>query len=181
MSPQQAHDPGEPREHLSQQTLIRVVAKMSIPFIITFGIYVIYHGEIGPGGGFQGGVIVAAAFILYGLVFGAEELRRRIPPIIIDSCMALGALLYASVGLATLFKGGTFLDYGMLDPENAGDAEALGMTLVEYGVGLTVASVMVTVYLMIGERSSSPHDARNQEPHASTRPGEPDQPVTRGL
>lgn len=174
MSPKPADKPLG--DQLSQQTLIRVIAKITIPFIIIFGLYVIYHGEIGPGGGFQGGVIIAAGFILYGLVFGAEELRDRIPPIIIDSCMALGALIYASVGLACLLRGGTFLDYGMLNPEQAGDAEVLGMTLIEYGVGLTVASVMVTVYLMIGERSSSPHDARNQAPHASEHPEHPEHP-----
>jgi len=140
---------------MSQQTLIRVVAKMTIPFILAFGFYVILHGELGPGGGFQGGVILAAAFILYGLVFGADELRRRIPPPFIDACMALGALFYAGVGLASLLAGGNFLDYGMLAPEHAGDMEAKGMSLVEYGVGLTVASVMVTIYLMISERRST--------------------------
>jgi len=143
---------GKPEAQLSQQTLVRVIAKMTIPFILAFGIYVILHGELGPGGGFQGGVILAAAFILYGLVFGADELRRRIPPVYIDCGMALGALLYAGVGLACLINGGTFLDYGMLRPDSAGDGEALGMSLVEYGVGLTVCSVMVTIYLMISER-----------------------------
>jgi multicomponent Na+:H+ antiporter subunit B len=147
--------PKQQGETMSQQTLIRVIAKMTIPFIMVFGIYVILHGELGPGGGFQGGVILAAAFILYGLVFGADELRKRIPPIITDACMALGALLYASVGLASLFAGGTFLDYGMLNPSHAGEGEALGMTLVEYGVGLTVASVMITIYSMISERRST--------------------------
>ncbi|PRQ07921.1 Na(+)/H(+) antiporter subunit B [Enhygromyxa salina] len=142
-------------EQMSQQTLIRVIAKMTIPFILVFGCYVILHGELGPGGGFQGGVILAAAFILYGLVFGADELRRRIPPPIIDACMALGALLYAGVGLASVLRGGTFLDYGMLEPDHAGDGEALGMALVEYGVGITVCSVMVTIYLMISERRAT--------------------------
>lgn len=145
----------QPLEQLSQQTLIRVIAKMTIPFILVFGCYVILHGELGPGGGFQGGVILAAAFILYGLVFGADELRRRIPTSIIDACMALGALLYASVGLASMRLGGTFLDYGMLTRGPAGDNEALGMSLVEYGVGLTVCSVMVTIYLMISERRTT--------------------------
>lgn len=150
----------EPGEQLSQQTLIRVIAKMTIPFILVFGVYVILHGELGPGGGFQGGVILAAAFILYGLVFGAHELRKRIPPVVIDSCMALGALLYAGVGVASVIRGGTFLDYGMLQPSHAGDGEALGMSLVEYGVGITVCSVMITIYLMISER------------RATIRPGE---------
>jgi multicomponent Na+:H+ antiporter subunit B len=150
-------------EQMSQQTLIRVVAKLAIPFILMLGIYVILHGELGPGGGFQGGVILAAGLILYGLVFGADELRKRIPVTVLDSCMALGALIYAGTGLASLFAGGTFLDYGMLTPESAGDGEALGLTLVEYGVGITVSSVMTTIYLMISERRST------------RRPGEPSQ------
>jgi multicomponent Na+:H+ antiporter subunit B len=137
---------------LSQQSLIRVITKMMIPFIFVFGLYVILHGEVGPGGGFQGGVILAAAFILYGLVFGADELRKRVPPVIFDVGMALGALIYSGTGLACLFYGGTFLDYGMLQPTHAGDGEALGMTLVEYGVGITVCSVMTQIYLIVGER-----------------------------
>jgi multicomponent Na+:H+ antiporter subunit B len=137
---------------LSQQSLMRVMAKMLIPFIFVFGLYVILHGEVGPGGGFQGGVILAAAFILYGLVFGADELRKRVPPVIFDVGMALGAFIYSGTGLACLFYGGTFLDYGMLQPTHAGDGEALGMTLVEYGVGITVCSVMTQIYLIVGER-----------------------------
>jgi multicomponent Na+:H+ antiporter subunit B len=142
------------QEHaeLSQQSLLRLIAKMLIPFILMFGLYVILHGEVGPGGGFQGGVILAAGFILYGLVFGADELRKRIPPVVFDIGMPLGALIYSGTGLACLFFGGTFLDYGMLQPSHAGDGEALGMTLVEYGVGITVFSVMLTIYLIIGER-----------------------------
>lgn len=162
------HDPAGvplmpvPTGPMSQQTLIRVIAKMTIPFILIFGVYVILHGELGPGGGFQGGVILAAAFILYGLVFGADELRRRIPTPVWDACMALGALLYASVGLACVFFGGTFLDYGMLNSTHAADGEALGMSLVEYGVGLTVCSVMVTIYLMISERSPTDSDGERR-------------------
>lgn len=148
-----------PDETMSQQTLVRVVAKMTIPFILVLGIYVILHGELGPGGGFQGGVILAAGFILYGMVFGADELRRRIPTVVFDVGMALGALLYAGTGLASLLAGGTFLDYGMLQPTHAGDGEALGMTLVEYGVGITVCSVMTTIYLMV----SDPADSKVEE------------------
>lgn len=137
---------------LSQQPLLRLIAKLMVPFILVFGLYVILHGEVGPGGGFQGGVIVAAAFILYGLVFGADELCKRIPPVVFDIGMPLGALIYSGTGLACVFAGGTFLDYGRLQPSHAGDGEALGMTLVEYGVGITVCSVMLTIYLAMGER-----------------------------
>lgn len=135
------------------QTFLRVVAKMLFPFILVFGVYVITHGELGPGGGFQGGVILAAAFILYGMIFGADELVRRVPARVTDTAMAIGVLMYAGTGLHNMLGGGAFLDYTILGPDDPGGAEALGMTLVEYGVGITVCSVMITVYTQICERS----------------------------
>ena len=139
------------------QAFLRVIAKMLFPFILVFGVYVITHGELGPGGGFQGGVILAAAFILYGMIFGAEALRAKVPNRVLDVLMASGVLLYAGTGLHNLLAGGAFLDYTLLGPEVPGDAEALGMTLVEYGVGITVCSVMITIYLQMTERA--PGDA----------------------
>jgi multicomponent Na+:H+ antiporter subunit B len=144
-------------EHLSGQTFLRVVAKMLFPFILVFGVYVITHGELGPGGGFQGGVILAAAFILYGMIFGADALRAKVPNRVLDFLMASGVLLYAGTGLYSMLAGGRFLDYTMLPADHPGDAEALGMTLVEYGVGITVCSVMITIYLQMTERA--PGDA----------------------
>lgn len=156
-------------EQMAEQTVLRVVLKMMFPFIIIYSVYVVTHGELGPGGGFQGGVIVAAAFILYGLIFGADELKKRVPPIITDSLMAIGVLLYAGVGLVCLFKGGNFLDYSMLIPDDPSRGEALGMTLVEYGVGITVGAVMVTIYTNVAEpffllsRQEATDDAREDQ------------------
>ncbi len=141
------------QEQLSDQPVLRVAAKMLFPFIIVFAVYVVTHGELGPGGGFQGGVLLAAAFILYGLVFGVEALTEKVPTVVTDTLMAVGCLLYAGTGLHNLLAGGNFLDYSMLNPEDASGGEVLGMTLVEYGVGITVASVMITVYVQVTERA----------------------------
>jgi len=127
---------------MSDQIVLRVVAKMLIPFIILFGLYVITHGEVGPGGGFQGGVIVAVAFILYGLIYGRDALERLLPHRLCDALAAGGVLMYSGVGIACVFAGGYFLDFRALLP----GWPALGLSLVEYGVGLTVASVMITIY-----------------------------------
>lgn len=139
--------PSEPlkAEPLIDQPVLRQVAKLLIPFVIVFGLYVITHGDYGPGGGFQGGVILAAAYILHALIYGLGEARRVVPRWASDNLAAVGVLFYAGVGLVSLFGGGTFLDYDYLLGEPS-SAQPLGMFLVELGVGLTVASVMVTVF-----------------------------------
>lgn len=132
-------------EPLVQQPVLRQVAKLLIPFVIVFGLYVITHGDYGPGGGFQGGVILAAAYILHALIYGLDEARRVVPRWASDTLAAVGVLFYAGVGLVSLLGGGTFLDYDFLAKDPA-TGQPLGMFLVELGVGLTVATVMVTVF-----------------------------------
>lgn len=139
---------------LVDQTVLRVVSKMSIPFILLFGLYVITHGELGPGGGFQGGVVIACAFILYALIFGRPALYRVLPPPVIDLLTGLGVLMYSGTGAACLLLGGQFLDYSILDTVSPGDGEALGMTLVEYGVGITVSMVMLNIFNQLAEEES---------------------------
>ena len=85
--------------------IIRVVTKLIIPYILLFGLYVQFHGDFGPGGGFQAGVIMASAFILYGLVFGLPAVHEVAPPKVIEKLIALGVLVYAGTGLATTLLG----------------------------------------------------------------------------
>ena len=139
---------------LRGQVILRVMTNIFIPFILVFGFYVITHGEIGPGGGFQGGVILATAFILYALIYGRNALYRIIAPKTLDVLAAVGVLLYAGVGVACLALGGKFLDYAVLDKLSPGDGEALGMTLVEYGVGITVCTVMIIIFNQLAEEQA---------------------------
>ena len=130
---------------MSHHMVLRVIAKMLIPFIFLFALYVQFHGDYGPGGGFQAGVIFAAGFILYGLIFGLDKLQQVFPPLAVEILVAGGVLLYAGVGVASLLLGGTYLDYGVLahDPVHG---QHLGILLIEFGVGTTVAAVMVTIF-----------------------------------
>ena len=125
--------------------VLHVVAKMMIPLILVFALYVQFHGDFGPGGGFQAGVIFAAGLILYGLVFGADRLRRAVPAGLAGTLAAAGVLLYAGVGVAGMLLGGAFLDYGVLLPDPMA-GQHLGILLIEFGVGVTVAAVMVTFF-----------------------------------
>ena len=77
--------------------IIRVITKLLIPYILLFGLYVQFHGDFGPGGGFQAGVIIASALILYGLVFGLAEAKRVAPPIVVEKLIAMGLLILSLI------------------------------------------------------------------------------------
>ena len=141
---------------MSRQTILRVVAKLLIPLILLFALYVQFHGDYGPGGGFQAGVIAGAAFVLYGLVFGLRALRRVAPPPVIEFFIAFGLLLYAGVGVATMLMGGDFLDYNALDHNDPVHGQHMGILLVELGVGITVAAVMMTIFTTFAGRDEEP-------------------------
>ncbi len=136
---------------MSHHLVIRVIAKLLIPFILLFGLYVQFHGDFGPGGGFQAGVIFAVAFVLYALVYGLENARRIIPDKYIRMGIALGVLIFAGTGVVALLLGGNYLDYSALahDPPHG---QHLGIFIVEFGVGLTVASVMVAIFFAFAGR-----------------------------
>jgi multicomponent Na+:H+ antiporter subunit B len=123
----------------------RVVGRLLIPFILLFALYVQFHGDYGPGGGFQAGAIFAAAIILYSLLEGEKRALEAIPQSWLIGMMAGGALLYSAVGLAGILLGGNFLDYSvLLDDPVAG--QHLGLLLIEAGVGITVTGVLLSIF-----------------------------------
>ncbi len=132
---------------MKRKAVLRVTSKLLIPPIMLFALYVQFHGDFGPGGGFQAGVIFASAFILYALLFGVSNARRVAPAGVIRCTLALGLLLYAGVGVASLLMGGNYLDYSVLahDPVHG---QHLGILLIEFGVGTTVASAMITIFFI---------------------------------
>ncbi len=136
---------------MSDFLVLKVTAKLLIPFILLFGLYVQMHGDFGPGGGFQAGVIVAAAFILYAIVFEVETARRVAPMAVLVSIACLGVLLYAGVGVANLVYGGRFLEYGVLAHDPA-HGNHIGILIVEIGVGMAVAAVMMIIFFSFARR-----------------------------
>ena len=126
--------------------ILRVVSKLLIPLILLFALYVQFHGDFGPGGGFQAGVIFASAFILYALVFGTRTARQVMPASLCRILLAIGVMIFGGTGVAALLLGGNYLDYSALAHEPA-HGQHLGIILVELGVGITVAAAMITIFL----------------------------------
>ncbi len=141
---------------MRQHMVLRVTTKLLMPFILLFALYVQFHGDFGPGGGFQAGVIFGAVFILYALIYGVERARRVVPEPAQRLLIAAGLLLYVGVGYAGLFLGGKFLDYNVLAHVPA-HGQHLGILLVELGVGTTVAATMITIFFIFaGRRRGGP-------------------------
>ena len=146
----------EPKESKDQIALVG--SKMLIPYILLFALYVQFHGDFGPGGGFQAGVMFAAAFVLHGMVLSPQHTLKAAPALVIEKLVALGVLIYASVGVYCLFKGGQFLEYDVLlshgeKPNPHG--QHIGILLVEAGVGITVFAAMLTLFYKFALRGKA--------------------------
>lgn len=134
--------------------ILRVIAKLLIPFILLFALYVQFHGELGPGGGFQAGVIAAAAIVLHALIFGLDAARRIVPEPLVETMLAAGVLIYAGVGVAGIFLGGNFLDYFVLSADRV-YGQVRGIFWVEIGVAVTVSGVMLKIFYMFAARGQA--------------------------
>jgi len=131
--------------------ILRIVSKLLIPYILVFALYVQFHGDFGPGGGFQAGVIAAAAIMLYGLIYGLPSARRLVPDAVVETMVGLGVLIYAGVGVAGLLLGGNYLDYFVLHHDPVA-GQLRGIFWVEVGVAVTVNGVMLKIFYMFAGR-----------------------------
>lgn len=142
---------------MEHHSILRVVSKLLIPPILLYALYVQFHGEYGPGGGFQAGVIFAVAFILYALVFGIEAMTAILPPRLVLILAAVGVLIFAGTGLVTMLLGDAYLGYNAL-AEDPRHAQEWGIIAVELGVGITVAAVMVAIFAAFASLTPSIKD-----------------------
>jgi len=131
--------------------ILRVATKLLWPFMLLFAIYIQFHGDYGPGGGFQAGVIAGAAVVLYALIYGLPKAKHLVPVALVETFVPLGVLVYASVGVAGWLAGDNYLDYSHLahDPVHG---QEWGVFLVEAGVFLTVSSTVVAIFYAFADR-----------------------------
>ncbi len=136
---------------MKHHIVLRIVTKIMIPLIVIYALYIQFHGEYGPGGGFQAGIIFSAGFIIFSLIFGLDVAQEAIPPEAARFLAAFGVVLYIGIGLACIALGGQFLEYKVL-LENDQAGETLGIIGIELGVGITVAAVALTLFYAFAGR-----------------------------
>jgi multicomponent Na+:H+ antiporter subunit B len=144
--------------------IIKTACRLLTPIIQLYALYVIAHGHYSPGGGFQGGCILAASFILMVLAYDIKEVKKRMSEKLNTVLCSLGVIIYAGIGLLCLILGANYLDYGILHkilPADPVHARSLGILGVEIGVGFTVTAVMVSIFLNIA--SAGKHEEGEQE------------------
>ncbi len=138
--------------------IVGMTCRLAVPVVQIFALYVIAHGHYSPGGGFQGGVMLGASFILIALAGNLEDALSRLSERSYMALAALGILIYAGFGVLPQVLGKNFLDYGALQkilltdgPEMARSHSMLG---VEIGVALTVMSIMFAIFANLSSRGT---------------------------
>lgn len=138
--------------HKFENVIIQTICRFLAPFLQLFALYVIAHGHYSPGGGFQGGCILAASFILMVIANDIETVKKRMSEKWNTLSAGIGVMIYSGIGLICLLLGANYLDYGILHrilPVDPVQARTLGTLGIEIGVGITVMAVMVSLFLNI--------------------------------
>lgn len=133
---------------IDSSPIILLVARLLSPFLMVFGFYVIFHGHYSPGGGFQGGALLAASIILVRISAGQQIGEFQFKKLLTTPIGALGVLIYFGVGLSAMLMGGTFLDYHFtpIPGFEPADLRSFSIVLIEIGVGLAVMAILVSIY-----------------------------------
>ncbi|GAB4243666.1 MAG: Na(+)/H(+) antiporter subunit B [Thermoleophilia bacterium] len=129
--------------------IIDLVVRIMVPFIQVFALYVVAHGHYSPGGGFQGGAIMAASVLLLRLSLGQAYTSRLYPLRSMLVLAGVGVFIFAVTGIVPMVFGGNFLDYGFLP--FPGDVEpsvvrGWGSLFIEIGVALGVFGILVSIF-----------------------------------
>jgi len=131
-----------------ESTIIMTTVRVVAPFVLTFALFIMFHGADSPGGGFQGGVIAGSVVMMLAFAFGIESTRRWLDIRVVAALASGGVLVFAAIGLGAIALGGQFLQYTEYQPYYA-DASKYGIELVELGIGGIVASVAIGLFFLL--------------------------------
>ena len=135
-------------EQQHESIIVQMACSAMVPFIQLFALYVLFHGHYGPGGGFQGGVILAVSIVLLRMYLGKEVAHTKFSPKLAALLATVGMLVFILVGLVPMASGGMFLDYEYLPIPGISGATLryLGILLVEVGIALAVFGTVVLIF-----------------------------------
>ncbi|HID27828.1 MAG TPA: hypothetical protein EYP22_08455 [Methanosarcinales archaeon] len=139
---------------LYDSVIIKTISRKLVPFVQLFALYVIMHGGSGPGGGFQGGVILGASIILFVIGFGLPIAKKRYKEKFITILSSTGLFIYSGIGLIAVFLGGKYLQYNVYPNVTHEPINAIMIDLVEIGIGITVMAIMISIFFDLSEKTS---------------------------
>ena len=139
---------------MKHDPILELGVRLALPFIIIFALYVHFHGDYGPGGGFQAGAIIATGVIMHVVIFGLEKTQRLVPPSVVEPAIGMGVLIYIASGLPGMLFGAGFLDYSIFGNDHL-HAHEWGIFAVEIGVIVTVCSTLIAIFYAFAGRAKS--------------------------
>lgn len=135
---------------------VKAMIPIVVPFILVYAVYVLFHGEVSLGGGFQAGALIALAYILYAMIAGLKIKTVKVTQHLSICVAAVGVMIYAFTGVLPMLNGGKFLEYGKLPfgAETTGHLHGTGILMIEVGVTVCVAATIVAILEAVLERKS---------------------------
>jgi len=131
-----------------ESTIIMTTVRVVAPFVLTFALFIMFHGADSPGGGFQGGVIAGSVVMMLAFAYGIDSTRQWLDVRVVAALASGGVLVFAGIGLGSILLGGQFLQYTEYEPFYA-EASKYGIELVELGIGGIVASVAIGLFFLL--------------------------------
>jgi multicomponent Na+:H+ antiporter subunit B len=144
-----------------ESTIIMTTVRAVAPFVLTFGLFIMFHGADTPGGGFQGGVVAGAVVMMLAFAYGIDATREWVDSRLVVAVGALGVLTFAGIGLGSIALGGTFLEYTLYPIKKA---SKYGMEVVELAIGGIVATVVVGLFFVVADGFGHVIDEGGEEP-----------------
>ncbi|MFW6152902.1 MAG: MnhB domain-containing protein [Halobacteriota archaeon] len=139
----QAADPGQA---YTESPIILTAVRVVSPFVLTYGLFVTFHGADKPGGGFQGGVIIGTVVLLLAFAFGIDPIRLWVGDRLSTALAAGGVVVFSAIGLATVALGGAFLEYERIPIQ---DASKWGIEAVEIGgIAAIISGVVIALFFL---------------------------------
>ena len=151
-----------------EDVIIETLCRFLVPFMQLFALYVVAHGHHSPGGGFQGGCIMGASFILICVAYDIEEAKRRMTENLNTIFCSVGVILFSGTGLVSMAMGGNYLDYSFLHkiiPVDPVSVRSHGILIIEIGVGFTVMAVMISIFLNVASKGKHEDELKQDGIH----------------